>query len=174
MSNKVPFSTRLEALKMLNEGLSTKEVSKKLKINSTELLVWRELFENEGANAVRLHPRKHADYATKCEIISEYEKNKVPLHILSARYHVSHYEIEEWLRILRHQVRVTAKEAVVKFDWSGNMDSLVENAELRRTIKQQEEKIKYLEAKVALLKKVRTLMEQEPHLRKGGSKPSAH
>lgn len=175
MSKKVPFSLRMEAVKRVQSGEPLKEVSRLMKLDATEISVWCYLMETEGPNAVRLHPRVHANYALRCEIICEYEKKSVPLHVLSARYHVSHYEIERWLSLLRHQIKVTSKEAIVELDVSDNhMESLIENADLRHKVKQQAEEIAYLRAKVALLKKVQTLMEQHPHLRKGGRKPSRH
>lgn len=175
MNEKVPFSTRMEAVKRVQSGESVKSVSRVMKLDATEIEVWRYLLEEEGPNAVRLHPRIRANYALRCEIICEYEKKVVPLHVLSARYHVSHYDILRWISLLRHQVRVTSKEAIVELDLSDNhMESLIENADLRRKVKQQAEEISYLRAKVALLKKVQTLMAQHPHLRKGGCKPSSH
>ena len=118
-------------------------------------------------------PNKHANFEEKCKIVCEYAEKHVPLHRVCAKYHVSLSSVNRWAAAYRKggydALRDIKPQGRPKN--MGRPKKQEPQTELERLRYENE----YLRAEVALLKKVRALMEErEKRLHDIGRKPSRH
>ena len=156
MYKKHSIEERLLAVKKCLEGYAPKGVAKELGLNEHDISEWLLRYKMEGVLGLQKRPIKHADFEEKCKIVCEYAEKGVSLHRVCAKYHVSQAAVSRWTRIYRQ----------------GGYEALQEpQTELERLRYENE----YLRAEVALLKKVRALVEErEKRLHEIGRKPSKH
>ena len=173
---KHSFEERLQAVKKCLEGYSPKGVARELGIEEHYVSEWLARYERYGENGLHKHHKKRADFAEKCKIVCEYAEKGVPLHRVCAQYQVSLSAVTRWTRIYKeggYEALRAIKPPGKGRKGMGRPKKQEPQTELERLRYENE----YLRAEVALLKKVRALMEeeeQEKRLHDIGRKPSKH
>jgi len=178
MRPKVPLSVKLEALKLLQSGESFQSVSKRLRISAGELKTWSLIYEKEGEPGLAVHPKNVCTDDIKCKIICKYRKKCVPLHILSAKYHVPYSSVASCIATYRRKGNAGIKGAVVDMNEvmrSGDtFEEALSKAELKNKLKVAMNELDYLRAENAYLKKLKALVEADEKRKRNASKPSSH
>ena len=180
---KHSIEERLLAVQKCLEGYAPKAVGRQIGIEDTELSVWLSRYQLEGVAGLRKLPIKRANFETKCKIVCEFAEKgvplrkicaEVPLRKICAEYHVSRYAVQSWTRIYRqggYEALRAIKPQGTGRKGMGRRKKQEPQTELERLRYENE----YLRAEVALLKKVRALMEEkEKRLHEIGRKPSKH
>ena len=170
---KHTIEKRILAVQKCLNGHAPKGVARQLGLVDHDLYVWLERYKQEGIAGLRRQPIKHADFEEKCKIVCEFAEKGVPLHQVCAEYHVSRSAVESWTRIYKKRgydaLRTIKPQGRPKN--MGRPKKKEPQTELERLRYENE----YLRAEVALLKKVRALMEErEKRLHDIGRKPSKH
>ena len=178
MWKKVPLEVKMEALKLLQSGESFQSVSKRLRIVSGELKTWSLIYEKEGDQELAAHPKNVCTSDIKSKIICTYRRKRVPLHTLSAKYHVPYSSVARCIATYRRKGNAGVKGAVIDMmDIMRSGDILEETltkAELKQRLKETMNENEYLRAQVDYLKKLKALMEADEKRKRSGSKPSNH
>lgn len=174
MYKKHSFEERLLAVKKCLEGYAPRGVGRMLGIEEHYVSEWLERYRQNGIAGLQKRPNKHANFEEKCKIVCEYAEKYVPLHRVCAKYHVSQAAVSRWTRIYRqggYEALRTIKPQGTGRKGMGRPKKQEPQTELERLRYENE----YLRAEVALLKKVRALMEEkEKRLHEIGRKPSKH
>ena len=174
MYKKHPYEERLLAVQKCLEGYAPKHVARELGIDWHDVSEWLVRYEKEGALGLQKHPVKRADFAEKCKIVCEFVEKGVPLHKICAAHQVSSSALKAWIRIYRkggYDALRTIKPQGTGRKGMGRPKKQEPQTELERLRYENE----YLRAEVALLKKVRALVEErEKRLHEIGRKPSKH
>ena len=173
MYKKHTYEERLLAVEKCLSGIAPKTVARQMGIEPNYVSTWLSSYQLEGPIGLLKRPMKHADFAEKCKIVCEYAEKGVPLHKICAEYHVSRYAVQSWTRIYRkggydalRNIKPQGRPKVM-----GRPKKQEPQTELERLRYENE----YLRAEVALLKKVRALVEErEKRLHEIGRKPSKH
>ena len=149
----------LKYMHMLDDGYSFRYISTTFGINSNRLKVLRAKYLLEGVTALQRKKNIKADFALKKKIVLDIENNHLTLHAASLKYDASTKRIEDWLKIYRQE----GLEALVRAKKRGRppgMGRPKKNSkpltELERLQKENQE----LKTEIALLKKVRALVEE--------------
>jgi transposase len=178
MRKKVPLEVKMGALKLLQSGESFLSVSKRLRINDGELRTWSLIYEKEGEQGLAAHPKNVCTGKIKDKIICSYRQKRVPLHTLSAKYHVPYSSVTRCIQTYRRKGYAGVEGVVISFeDLIRPGDSMEENlskAELKNQLKVALNENEYLRAEVAYLKKLKALMEADKKRKRSVSKPSSH
>ena len=103
MRKKVPLEVKMEALKLLQTGMSVQSVSKQLKISYGDLQTWNLIYEKEGEKGLAAYPKNMCTDAIKTKIICAYDKKSVPLHSLSAKYSVPYSSVARCISTYRRR-----------------------------------------------------------------------
>ena len=170
---KHSIEERLLAVQKCLEGYAPKAVGRQMGIEDTELSVWLSRYQLEGVAGLRKLPIKRANFETKCKIVCEFAEKGVPLRKICAEYHVSRYAVQSWTRIYRQG----GYEALRDIKPQGRPKNMgrPKKKEPQTELERLRYENEYLRAEVALLKKVRALMEEkEKRLHEIGRKPSKH
>ena len=178
MRKKVPLEVKMEALKLLQTGMSVQSVSKQLKISYGDLQTWNLIYEKEGEKGLAAYPKNMCTDAIKTKIICAYDKKSVPLHSLSAKYSVPYSSVARCISTYRRKGEAGIEGAVIDF-WDllragDHMEEEFTNAELKQKLKEALNENEYLKAEVALLKKVKALVEAEERKNRRSHKSSRH
>lgn len=178
MWKKVPLEVKLEALKLLQSGESFQSVSKRLRISDGVLKTWSLIYEKEGEQGLASYPKNVCTGIIKDKIICTYRQKRVPLHSLSAKYHVPYSSVARCIQSYRRKGYAGVEGAVISFeDLLRPGDTMEENfskAELKHQLKVAKNELEYLRAENAYLKKLKALMEADEKRKRNGSKPSSH
>jgi len=70
----------MEALRLLQSGLSANAVSKQLSISNGELQTWSLIYAKEGERGLAVYPKNICIGKIKEKIICTYQKKALPLH----------------------------------------------------------------------------------------------
>lgn len=159
-------------MRMLDEGESINHVSRKYGINDKRLKVLWEKYLEKGAAALEKKKNIRAGYALKKKIVEDIEENHITLCSASLKYGASVSRIGVWLKSYRRG-GVAALEKSRKQGRPPKMGRPKKNSrplsELERLQKENQE----LKTEIALLKKVRALVEERnARLREIGHGPS--
>ena len=170
---KHSYETRLLAVRKCLSGQAPHAVGRQLGIADDYVSEWLNLYKLEGESGLQKRPMKRANFEEKCKIVCEYAEKGVPLHQVCAEYHVSRSAVESWTRIYKKRgydaLRTIKPQGRPKN--MGRPKKKEPQTELERLRYENE----YLRAEVALLKKVRALVEErEKRLHEIGHKPSKH
>lgn len=157
---------------MLDEGISINHIHKNYGISAERLKVLWSRYQKEGFQGLKKRPNIKADYALKRTIVIDIEKNHITLYSASLKYGASPQRISAWLKIARTE----GLEALSKYKKRGRplgMGRPRKNSrpltELEKLKKENED----LRLEIALLKKVRALVEERnARLRGTGQEPS--
>ena len=165
---------RLLAVQKCLKGYAPKAVWRELGLDEHHVREWLFRYEQEGIVGLQKGPMKRADFAEKCKIVCEFAEKGVPLHRICAENHVSRSAVESWTRIYKkggYEALRDIKPQGKGRKGMGRPKKKEPQTELERLRYENE----YLRAEVALLKKVKALMEErEKRLRETGRKPSKH
>ena len=154
---------RLLAVQKCLKGYAPKAVGRELGLDEHHVREWLLRYEQEGIVGLQKGPMKRADFAEK----------GVPLRKICAEYHVSRYAVQSWTRIYRQG----GYEALRDIKPQGRPKNMgrPKKKEPQTELERLRYENEYLRAEVALLKKVRALMEErEKRLHGIGRKPSKH
>ena len=165
---------RLLAVQKCLKGYAPKAVGRELGLDEHHVREWLLRYEQEGIVGLQKGPMKRADFAEKCKIVCEFAEKGVPLHRICAENHVSRSAVESWTRIDKkggYEALRDIKPQGKGRKGMGRPKKQEPQTELERLRYENE----YLRAEVALLKKVKALVEErEKRLREIGRKPSKH
>ena len=168
----------MEALELLQSGESFRSVSKRLRINDGELKAWSLIYEKEGEKGLASYPKNVCTGKIKDKIICTYRQKRVPLHTLSAKYHVPYSSVARCIATYRRKGNAGVEGAVIDMMdvmRSGDaMEEALTKAELKNKLKVAMNELDYLRAENAYLKKLKALMEADEKRKRSGSKPSSH
>ena len=162
---------KLKAIKMYNCGVPPTRIAKILGFSRNVIVVWCELFKNEGIVGLQRLPYNcKYNFEEKCQIVCEIEKNHVPLHVVSARYHVSRSTLHCWVSVVRRKGYDALKE--VKYGRKYGKNHGIKHTPMGRPKKKEPmtelEKLQreneLLRAENAYLKKMRALMTEKASL----------
>lgn len=149
----------LSYMHMLEDGISFNHIHKNYGINETRLKVLWSRYQKEGISGLQKRPNIKADNALKRNIVLDIEKNHLTLHEASLKYGASPQRLSVWLKIMRTE-GIDALSKCKKRGRPSYMGRPKKNikpqSELERLKKENEE----LRLEVALLKKVRALVEE--------------
>ena len=178
MRKKVPLEVKMEALKMLQSGESAHAVSKQLRIGLGELQTWLLIYAKEGERGLAAYPKNICIGAIKDKIICTYRQKRVPLHTLSAKYSVPYSSVCRCISTYKRKGNAGVEGAVIdimEVMRSGDtLEEALTKAELKQKLKEALNENEYLKAEVALLKKVKALMEAEERKNSRSRRPSNH
>ena len=165
---------RLLAVQKCLKGYAPKAVGRELGLDEHHVREWLLRYEQEGIVGLQKGPMKRADFAEKCKIVCEFAEKGVPLHSICAENLDSRCAVERWTRIYKkggYEALRDIKPQGKGRKGMGRPKKKEPQTELERLRYENE----YLRAEVALLKKVKALMEErEKRLRETGRKPSKH
>jgi transposase-like protein len=171
---KHSIEERLLAVKKCLAGHAPFAVGREMGINEHHVSEWLLRYQQEGIDGLQKRPPKRADFAEKCKIICEYAEKGVPLHRICAKYHVGLTTVQRWARIYR-QGGYAALRAITAPGTGRKGMGRPKKKEPQTELERLRYENEYLRAEVALLKKVRALMEEkEKRLHAIGRKPSKH
>ena len=173
---KHSIEDRIKYMKMLEEGRSIRSISVKYGINHGLLSVLWTKYQNEGVLGLKKQSLVSADGAFKVSVVRDVEEKCIPLSEVAIKYNVSISAINSWIRIVREK----GYGALYDIRKRGRPPK---DTNMGRPRKKKPEEMTELEllryenerlrAEVALLKKVRALVEErEARLRATGRKPS--
>ena len=178
MRPKVSLELKMEALKLLQTGLSVQSVSKLFRITSGELQTWSLIYAKEGERGLAAYPKNICTGIIKDKILWKYREKRVPLHTLSAQYSIPYSSVCRCISTYRRQGYAGVEGAVIdmmEVMRSGDtLEEALSKAELKHKLKVAMNELEYLRAENALLKKVKALMEAEERKNKRSRRPSSH
>lgn len=165
--------TKLQAVRLYRCGYGSTAIRRKLNVNESTILHWVRCYELKGISGLKKQPCSKLSASEKTEILEQIDKKCLSCQSAALRYSVSRSSLYRW----QHSV---------KEGWSyGSFLQLKGRANTRRNmgrpkkqppqteLEKLRERVAYLEAENALLKKVKALVEKEDaRLRKLGQKPS--
>ena len=170
---KHSFEDRLLAVQKCLEGQAPYAVGQELKIDEHAVKAWLERYKLKGEAGLRKTTKKRVSFAKKCKIVCEYAEKGVPLSQIYAKYNVSRGIVQIWTRAYKKGGYEALRDKPRKQSSTimGRPKKQQPQTELERLRYENE----YLRAEVALLKKVKALMEEkEKRLHETGRKPSKH
>lgn len=174
MYKKHSIEERLLAVQKCLEGYAPRGVGRMLGIKEHYVSEWLERYRQNGIAGLQKRPNKHANFEEKCKIVCEYAEKHVPLHHVCAKYHVSLSSVNRWAAAYRkggYDALRDIKPQGKGRKGMGRPKKQEPQTELERLRYENE----YLRAEVALLKKVRDLVEErKKRLHEIGRKPSKH
>ena len=163
---------------MLQTGLSVQSVSKQFRITSGELQTWSLIYAKEGERGLAAYPKNICTGSIKDKILWKYRQKSVPLHQISARYSVPYSSVSRCVSTYKRKGWAGIEGAVINFEdllrAGDHMEEELTKAELKQKLKEALNENEYLKAEVALLKKVKALVEAEERRNKRSRKPSSH
>ena len=178
MRKKVPLAVKMEALKLLQSGMSVQSVSKQLGVLHGELQTWSLIYEKEGKNGLSAYPKNICIGSIKDKIICTYRQKRVPLHTLSAKYSVPYSSVCRCISTYKRKGNAGVEGAVIdimEVMRSGDtLEEALTKAELKQKLKEAMNELDYLRAENALLKKVKALMEAEERRNSRSHRSSGH
>ena len=162
---------KLKAIELCKRGIPPTRVAKILGVSRNVVVVWYELFKNEGVPGLQRLPYNcRYNFEEKCHIVCEIDKKHVPLHVVSAKYHVSRSTLHCWVSLARKEGYDALKE--VKYGRKYGRKHSSNHISMGRSKKKEPitelEKLQreneLLRAENAYLKKLRALMIEKASL----------
>lgn len=178
MRHKVPLDVKKQALELLQSGQSVQSVSKQLGFSPGELRTWSLIYEKEGEKGLAAYPKNICTIDIKDRIICRYREKRVPLHMLSAKYSVPYSSVSRCVSTYKRKgwsgVEGTIIDMMEVIRSGDTMEESLSKAELKHRLKEALNELDYLRAEIALLKKVKALVEAEERRNKHSHKSSNH
>ena len=173
---KHSIEDRIKYMKMLEEGCSIRSISIKYGIDNSLLSVLWTKYQKEGPSGLIKKSNVRADGAFRETVIRDVEENCISLSEAAIKYDVCISRISIWMKLVREK----GYDALYEIRTIGRPPK---ETDMGRPRKKKPEEMTELEllryenerlrAEVALLKKVRALVEErEARLRATGRKPS--
>ena len=173
---KHSIKDRIKYIKMLEKGCSIRSISIKYGIDHRLLSILWTKYQNEGVLGLEKKNYASVDGVFKETVIHEVEEKCIPLPEVAIKYDVSISAINSWIKIVREKGYAALYE--IKKRGRPPKDTNMGRPKKKKPEEMTElELLRYenerLRAEVALLKKVRALVEErEARLRATGRKPS--
>ena len=169
---KHDYVALLRYMHLLDDGYSIDYIHRTYGIGINRLNFIRANYLLEGTSALQRKKNIKATFALKKQIVLDIEENHITLHAASLKYGASSTRIEMWLRMYR-QGGFSALGEIKKRGRPSGMGRPIKDTkpltELERLQKENQE----LKTEIALLKKVRALVEERnARLREIGRGPS--
>ena len=169
---KHEYADRLKYMRLLESGRSFNSIHKEFGINKNLLFVLWDKYQMYGIAGLQKGKQIKADFALKKKIVLDIEENHLTLHAASFKYGASAKQISVRLKLYRENGWV-ALESIKKRGRPSGMGRPKKDSkpltELERLRKENQE----LKTEIALLKKVRALVEERnARLRGTGQEPS--
>lgn len=165
------YADRLKYMRLLSGGRTFDSIHLEYGINYSQLKVLWEQYQLYGAPGLKKRSRIKADFALKREILLDIADNHLTLHAASLKYGLSPSRISSWLKLYREHgwsALEPVKKRGIRTDM-GRAKKDIRQTELERLRKENQE----LRTEIALLKKVRALVEErQSRLRAIGRGPS--
>lgn len=162
----------LSYMHMLEEGKSFSHIHKNYGINEPRLKVLWFRYQQEGISGLEKRPNIKANYELKRKIVLDIEENNLTLHEAALKYGASPQRIGVWLKIMRTEGLATLHK-YKKRGRSSQMGRAKKNIKPQSELEKLREENEDLRLEVALLKKVRALVEERnAQLREIGHGPS--
>ena len=174
MNKKHTFEDRLKYMHMLEDGASIKSIEREYGINHSLLTTLWEKYQHAGIEGLVKKRNIRATPELKRQIVEEIVNNSLSLNEVYLKYDVSSSAIYEWMKIYESKGYAGLYERKKRGRPPGIMGrpkkkTLEEMTELERLQYENER----LRAEVALLKKVKALVEErDARLCEIGRKPS--
>ena len=171
-SKKHDYAALLKYMHLLDDGYSFRHISHTYGINSSQLKVLRAKYLDEGISGLQKSKNIKADYALKTQIVLDIEENHLTLHAASLKYGASAKRISVWLSMYR-QDGLPALERIKKRGRPLGMGRPRKNSKPLTELERLQKENLELKTEIALLKKVRALVEERnARLREIGRGPS--
>jgi transposase-like protein len=167
---------RIKYMKMLEDGYSIQSISKQYGINCNLLSVLWIKYQKDGLSALAKKQYTITDGTYRESIIRDIEDNCLSLSEAAIKYNVCTSRINTWIKLVREEGYGALYE--IKKRGRPPKDTNMGRPRKKKPEEMTElEQLRYenerLRAEVALLKKVRALVEErEARLRATGRKPS--
>ena len=176
MKRKCSLEEKLEAIALVEQGMSARSVSEKLHLGHHVLFEWLAAYKYRGIQGLipKGKRKRKFSYEEKCKIVCEYQKSELTLFQFSAIYDVPSSLIGYWVRLAEKD----GFEALIPKKPGRPKTGM---ARMKRLPKEEYEKEnerlrkenERLRLENLLLKKVRALVEErEARNRAIGRKPS--
>jgi len=169
---KHSHSDHLRYMRMIEEGVSVRSVSVQTGIDHHQLSNLWSRYRLYGASALKDSGKKEIDDALREAIVLDIEKNCITLQSASLKYGISYGSVRKWMKLFR----TGGLPALMGTGMRGGRSDMGRPrknsrplTELERLQKENQE----LKTEIALLKKVRALVEERnARLRGTGRGPS--
>lgn len=166
------YADRLKYMRLLAGGRTFDSIHLEYGINYSQLKVLWEKYQLYGAPGLKKRSRIKADFALKREIVLDIADNHLTLHAASLKYGVSPSRISSWLKLYR-EYGWSALEPVKKRSRPTDMGRPRKGSKPLTELEQLRKENQELRTEIALLKKVRALVEErQSRLRAIGRGPS--
>ena len=101
MKRKCSLEEKLEAIALVEQGMSARSVSEKLHLGHHVLFEWLAAYKYRGIQGLipKGKRKRKFSYEEKCKIVCEYQKSELTLFQLSAIYDVPSSLIGYWVRL---------------------------------------------------------------------------
>ena len=160
MRKKHNYKALLKYMRMLEEGYSIDHIHRKFGISGERLQGLWLLYQQQGISALCRKKNIRADGWFKQQVVSDIEKNHLPLVPASLKYGVSTGRLSVWLKIFREQgidaLLVTKKRGRPPGMGRPRKKKPEEMSELELL----QVRVRQLEIENALLKKAKALVEE--------------
>ena len=144
-------------MQMLEDGISFSHIHKNYGINEARLKVLWSRYQKEGISGLQKQLNINADYALKHKIVLDIEENHITLQAASLKYGPNPNSIERWLSQARsHGIESLSIEKKRGRQSCMGRQKKQPLTELEKFQKENQE----LKTQIALLKKVRALVEE--------------
>lgn len=175
--NNNTLANRIKAIEMWESECSTREISRKLRVNRNQLSVWLRRYELYGRQSIEQEPETQFTAEQKLKIICQYERKAVSLYDICAEYNLLYNNFKSWLYKYRKYGKIALEGD--RYDPPRHEKEVVmprpKKQKPQTELERLREENEYLKAENALLKKVQTLMrEKRARQQETGRKPSNH
>ena len=163
MKRKCSLEEKLEAIALVEQGMSARSVSDKLHLGHHVLFEWLAAFKERGIQGLipkGKRPRRFS-YEEKCKIVCEYQETELSLYQLSAKYDVSSSLVGNWVRIAEKkgfEALIPKKPGRPKTD--RKMTKRLPKEEYEKENERLRKENERLRLENLLLKKVKALVEE--------------
>jgi transposase-like protein len=159
MRKKHDYSALLQYMHMLEDGYSIKYIGRIYGIDRSRLSKLWLLYQKEGVKVLRRQAYTRANGEFKCKVVLDIENNGISLVQASIKYGVSASRLSVWLKIYRgggiEALSITKKRG--RAPCMGRPKKVQKpETEIERLRRENQE----LKTEVALLKKVKALVEE--------------
>ena len=166
------YAECLNFMHMIEDGRSIHSIRMKYGINENRLHVLWDRYQLEGQAGLLKKKNIKADFALKKTIVLDIEENHLTLHAASLKYGASSQRISVWLRQYR-EGGLAALNSIKKLGRPPGMGRPKKNSKPLTELERLQKENLELKTEIALLKKVRALVEERnARLREIGHEPS--
>ena len=165
--------TKLQAIRLYHCGYGSIAIRRKLGVNESTILHWVRCYELKGISVLTKQPYSKLSASEKTAILEQIDKKCLSCQSAALRYSVGRSSLYRWQQSVKEG---GGYGRFFRFKWRANTRRDMGRPKKQppqTELEQLRERVAYLEAENALLKKVKALVEEEDaRLRKLGQKPS--